>query len=97
MVEPKIINWIQSAYSPQFLGKSVMDETRVVHSEIADERPSSSEGGDTPVWEKSRALMRLANNQVLFDKICEMFIESVFSIIYFYYAVVFVVVFDKWR
>jgi len=77
MVEPKIINWIQSAYSPQFLGKSVMDETRVVHSEIADERPSSSEGGDTPVWEKSRALMRLANNQVLFDKICEMFIESV--------------------
>jgi CheY-like chemotaxis protein/HPt (histidine-containing phosphotransfer) domain-containing protein len=77
MVEPKIINWIQSAYSPQFLGKSVMDETRVVHSEMADERPSSSEGGDTPVWEKSRALMRLANNQVLFDKICEMFIESV--------------------
>ena len=77
MVEPKIINWIQSAYSPQFLGKSVMDETREVHSEMADERPSSSEGGDTPVWEKSRALMRLANNQVLFDKICEMFIESV--------------------
>ena len=109
MVEPKIINWIQSAYSPQFLGKSVMDETRVVHNEMADERsslastsgfvepsspsshaspttpvasissttPSSSEGSDTPVWEKSRALMRLANNQVLFDKICEMFIESV--------------------
>jgi PAS domain S-box-containing protein len=112
MVEPKIINWIQSAYSPQFLGKSVMDETRVVHSEMADERPSlastsgfvepssplspsshalpttpvasisfttpsSSEGSDTPIWEKSRALMRLANNQVLFDKICEMFIESV--------------------
>ncbi|MCQ8847166.1 ATP-binding protein [Alteromonas stellipolaris] len=112
MVESKIINWIQSAYSPQFLGKSVMDETRVVHNEVADERPflastsgfvepssplspsshaspttpvasisfttpSSSEGSDTPVWEKSRALMRLANNQVLFDKICEMFIESV--------------------
>nr|WP_280115956.1 ATP-binding protein [Alteromonas sp. K632G] len=112
MVEPKIINWIQSAYSPQFLGKSVMDETRVVHNEVADERsslastsgfvepssplspsthaspttpvasissttPSSSEGSDTPVWEKSRALMRLASNQVLFDKICEMFIESV--------------------
>ncbi len=116
MVEPKIINWIQSAYSPQFLGKSVMGETQVVHGESVIERPalassgitepsstlspslsspssvstsstpvistshmspSSSEGNDTSVWEKSRALSRLANNQVLFDKICEMFIESV--------------------
>lgn len=111
MVEPKIINWIQSAYSPQFLGKSVLGETQVRHGESASDRPalaalsgftesfpvspsslssssssqsspssvssSSSEGSDTLVWEKSRALSRLANNQVLFDKICEMFIESV--------------------
>ncbi|MDP2596851.1 ATP-binding protein [Alteromonas stellipolaris] len=118
MVEPKIINWIQSAYSPQFLGKSVLGDTQAAHGEYASERPalaassgftesspvsppclssspssvstpstpvisishmtpSSSEGSDTPVWEKSRALSRLANNQVLFDKICEMFIESV--------------------
>ncbi|WP_282145659.1 ATP-binding protein [Alteromonas stellipolaris] len=121
MVEPKIINWIQSAYSPQFLGKSVLGDTQVAHGEYASERPalaassgftesspvspsclssslsspssvsapstpvisishmtpSSSEGSDAPVWEKSRALSRLANNQVLFDKICEMFIESV--------------------
>lgn len=96
MVEPKIINWIQSTYSPQFLGKSVLGETHAVHGESASESPalaasssvtepstsssilapSTLQGSDTPVWDKSRALSRLANNQVLFDKICEMFIES---------------------